>query len=389
MAPHQGGEVPGQPHSRGDDESLEIRPLAPSDLDSLAPLWQALLDHIAGLPGAVVPVRPFEQSWPLERATIARILDEDGFGFLALRAGRPVGYALVSVEDADPVWYTGEKYAELVHLSVTEEERANGVGTALLDAVDAELTRRGIEDVQIGVDAANHGARRFYERRGYRCDFLYYYGTPGRRPWACLRRDAEDRDAGRGRYAPGAPDRVGREQPPGWVAAGPGTWPGGAGGRARRYVSVIGASQATPGLEREAEEVGRLLAGLGCVVVCGGKEGVMAAVARGVAAAGGVSIGILPDADRRHAAPDLTFSLCTAIGHARNLCVVASGDVVLAVGGSWGTLSEIALARTLGREVVLLHTWEVTPPGGGPPAGVHRAASAGEAAELVKALLED
>lgn len=177
---------------------LDVRPLRPDDVDSLAPLWRALLDHISALPGAVVPVRPFGQSWPLERATITRVLDEGGFGFLALRGGRPVGYALVSVENADPVWYTGDKYAELVHLSVAEGERGNGVGTALLDAVDAELARRGIEDVQIGVDAANHGARRFYERRGYRCDFLYYYGTPGGRPWACLRRDADDRASRRG-----------------------------------------------------------------------------------------------------------------------------------------------------------------------------------------------
>ena len=76
------------------------------------------------------------------------------------------------------------------------------MGTALFDAVDEELERRGVEDVEIGVDTANRDAVRFYEERGYRHDFHIFYGTPGRKPWACLRREDEDRGAGRGRYAP-------------------------------------------------------------------------------------------------------------------------------------------------------------------------------------------
>jgi len=129
------------------------------------------------------------------------------------------------------------------------------------------------------------------------------------------------------------------------------------------YVSVIGASVASPELAAKAEELGALLADAGCVVVCGGRGGVMAAVARGVKAKGGVSIGILPEADRSRANHDLTYSVCSAMGYARNLSVVASGDVVIAVGGAWGTLSEIALARNLGRTVVLLASWTVRPPG--------------------------
>lgn len=154
-----------------------------------------------------------------------------------------------------------------------------------------------------------------------------------------------------------------------------------------RYVSVIGASRATPELAAKAEELGELLAARGLVVVCGGRDGVMAAVARGVEKMGGVTIGILPEADRRRAAPDLTYSVCSAMGYARNLSVVASGDVVIALGGAWGTLSEIALARNVGRPVILLDTWSVTPPEGGELDGVRRAATPAEAVALALATL--
>jgi len=154
---------------------------------------------------------------------------------------------------------------------------------------------------------------------------------------------------------------------------------------APRYVSVIGAGSATPELAAKAEELGELLADRGCIVVCGGGTGVMEAVARGVKRRGGVSIGILPEADRTRAAPDLTYTACSAMGHARNLSVVASGDVVIAVGGAWGTLSEIGLARSVGRPVILLDTWEVTPPEGGELDGVRRASTPAEAVELALA----
>ena len=75
-----------------------------------------------------------------------------------------------------------------------------------MDAVDAELERRGIEDVEIGVDTGNEIATRLYESRGYRADFRICYGSPGGRPWACLRREAEDEAAGRGRFAPPGPE---------------------------------------------------------------------------------------------------------------------------------------------------------------------------------------
>jgi len=148
------------------------------------------------------------------------------------------------------------------------------------------------------------------------------------------------------------------------------------------YVSVIGASRCTAELAARAEELGELLAERGCAVVCGGGDGVMEAVARGVKRRGGVTIGILPEADRHRAAPDLTYSVCSAMGHARNLSVVASGDVVIALGGAWGTLSEIALARSVGRHVILLDSWAMEPPEVGALDGVHRANTPAEAVEL-------
>lgn len=186
-------------------DDITIRSLDPSEVDLLAPLWRALLDHVAGLPGALVPIRPFDQSWPLERAEVLEALSGDAFILVASRGAEAVGYAWVNIEGPDPVWYTGETRAELVHLSVVDGARGAGIGTALMDAVDAELARRGVEDVEIGVDTANHEAVRFYERRGYRPDFQIYYGSPGKKPWACLRREAEDKAAGRGRYAPPGP----------------------------------------------------------------------------------------------------------------------------------------------------------------------------------------
>jgi uncharacterized protein (TIGR00725 family) len=148
------------------------------------------------------------------------------------------------------------------------------------------------------------------------------------------------------------------------------------------YVSVIGASRAEAGLMAKAEELGERLAAASLTVVCGGREGVMEAVARGVKRKGGVSIGILPEEGRRRAAPDLTYTVCTGIGHARNLSVVASGDVVIALGGAWGTLSEIGLARSLGRPVILLDTWRIEQPEGGELAGVAEASSPAEAVAL-------
>jgi len=127
--------------------------------------------------------------------------------------------------------------------------------------------------------------------------------------------------------------------------------------------------------EERAEEVGRLLAERGCVVVTGGLGEVMAAAARGAKAAGGTTIGILPGERREDANEWVDHAVVTGIGHARNLAVVASGDAVIAVGGSWGTLAEIGFASRLGRMVVILEP-------GLAVEGVPRASSPDEAVAL-------
>jgi ribosomal protein S18 acetylase RimI-like enzyme len=187
-------------------EGITIEKLDPADIDAVAPLWKALLDHVAELPYAIVPVRPSDESWELERKEMLKALAGDAFALVARRGDEAVGYLFVRIEGPDPVWYTGDTHAELAHLCVAEGERGNRVGSALMDAMDAELEGRGVEDVEIGVDTGNDMAVRLYEGRGYRPDFRIFYGSPGRKPWACLRREEEDRRAGRGRSAPPGPD---------------------------------------------------------------------------------------------------------------------------------------------------------------------------------------
>ena len=137
-------------------------------------------------------------------------------------------------------------------------------------------------------------------------------------------------------------------------------------------VSVVGSGSEH---EAAAEEVGRLLAERGCTVVTGGGAEVMAAACRGAKQAGGTTIGILPGERRADANSWVDHVVVTGIGHARNLAVAASGDAVIAVGGSWGTTAEIAFALRLGRPVVILE------PGLDLP-GVSRAATPAEAVEL-------
>jgi uncharacterized protein (TIGR00725 family) len=128
-----------------------------------------------------------------------------------------------------------------------------------------------------------------------------------------------------------------------------------------RQVAVIGAGGCEERSEawKLAEEVGRLLAEAGATVVCGGRTGVMEAAARGAAEAGGTVIGIVPGPSIDEANPHCTHVVATSLGHARNLAVVSSGDAAIAIGGEWGTLSEIAFARRLERPVVALRSWQL------------------------------
>lgn len=119
-------------------------------------------------------------------------------------------------------------------------------------------------------------------------------------------------------------------------------------------VSVIGAGEASPEECRLAEAVGRTLAEAGAMVITGGMGGVMEAASRGCREAGGITVGFLPGRDTREANRWVTIPLATAMGESRNSLVVRTGEAVVAIGGSWGTLSEIALARKMGHSVVLL-----------------------------------
>jgi uncharacterized protein (TIGR00725 family) len=127
----------------------------------------------------------------------------------------------------------------------------------------------------------------------------------------------------------------------------------------RRYVAVCGASEATPAQVDAAREVGRLLAQNGAVVINGGYGGVMDAASEGAASEGGTVVGILPEDDRSGANAHLTVAIATGLGQVRNSIIVTAADSVIAIGQGWGTLSEIALARKLGRSVFALDTWDL------------------------------
>lgn len=122
-------------------------------------------------------------------------------------------------------------------------------------------------------------------------------------------------------------------------------------------IAVIGHGQATPGECGAAYAAGWTIAGNGAVLVCGGLGGVMEAACRGAKEAGGTTVGILPGTEG--GCPRLDITIRTGLGHARNILVVLSADAVIAVGGSYGTLSEIAIALKVGRPVYGINTWDI------------------------------
>jgi hypothetical protein len=147
------------------------------------------------------------------------------------------------------------------------------------------------------------------------------------------------------------------------------------------YVAVCGSSIGTEEELAWAEEVGRLLAEAGAIVVCGGLGGVMDAAARGASAGGGVSVGLLPGDDRLGASEHLTVALPTGMGEMRNALIVRAADAVVAIGGEWGTLSEIAFAMRTGKPVVGLGTWDLSRSGRS-TGGIVLAGSPSEAVSL-------
>jgi uncharacterized protein (TIGR00725 family) len=121
----------------------------------------------------------------------------------------------------------------------------------------------------------------------------------------------------------------------------------------------VGPGDASTDEQAAAEEVGRLLARRGAVVVCGGLGGVMEAACRGAREEGGTAVGILPGSDRGAANRYVSVAIATGLGEARNALVVRAADALIAIGGAYGTLSEIALALKGGKRVIGLGTWEI------------------------------
>jgi uncharacterized protein (TIGR00725 family) len=126
------------------------------------------------------------------------------------------------------------------------------------------------------------------------------------------------------------------------------------------YIAVCGPDPASHQVAAEAEEIGRLLARAGAVLVCGGLGGVMEAACRGATAEGGTTVGILPGTDRSAANRYLSVAIPTGMGEMRNALIVRAADAVIAVAGEFGTLSEIAFALKTGVPVVGLGTWELS-----------------------------
>jgi uncharacterized protein (TIGR00725 family) len=131
------------------------------------------------------------------------------------------------------------------------------------------------------------------------------------------------------------------------------------------HVGVIGSGVPDPELDGIAESIGRAIAEAGAVVVCGGLGGVMEAACRGASSAGGVTVGLLPGTEKRAANPWVSTVIPTGLGELRNGLVVRASDVLIAIGGEYGTLSEIALALKAGRPVVGVGTWTLVRPAGG------------------------
>jgi uncharacterized protein (TIGR00725 family) len=129
------------------------------------------------------------------------------------------------------------------------------------------------------------------------------------------------------------------------------------------YVAVVGAGDFDEDICALAEEVGRELGRRGCVLVCGGLGGVMEAACRGAKNAGGTTVGILPGTSRSEANDFVDISIPTGLGEMRNALIVRATDVVIAVGGEFGTLSEIAFALKTGKPVVGLAAWQLSKEG--------------------------
>jgi len=127
-----------------------------------------------------------------------------------------------------------------------------------------------------------------------------------------------------------------------------------------KFIAVIGGSQPSSEEAQLAEAVGRELAKQGAILICGGLGGIMEAASKGANSEGGVTVGILPGNSRKEANPHVQIPIVTGMGYARNIAVVKSAQAVIAIGGNYGTLSEISHALQSGIPVIGLNTWSLS-----------------------------
>lgn len=127
----------------------------------------------------------------------------------------------------------------------------------------------------------------------------------------------------------------------------------------KRIIGVIGGRRVDKTLLNEAEKVGSLIAQKQIVLVCGGLSGVMEAVAKGARSAGGITVGILPQEHKRDANEYIDIPIITGLGIGRNVIIARTADVLISIGGEYGTLSEIAFALQLGKPVIGIRTWDI------------------------------
>ncbi|MGQ9569628.1 MAG: TIGR00725 family protein [Thermodesulfovibrionales bacterium] len=127
----------------------------------------------------------------------------------------------------------------------------------------------------------------------------------------------------------------------------------------KKTISVIGAGTADVATLKTAEEVGRLIAKHGAILICGGLEGVMEAASKGAHMEGGITVGILPQNNKNEANPYIDIPIVTGFGEGRNVIISRSADAIIAIGGEYGTLSEIAFGLKMGKPVIGIRTWDI------------------------------
>ena len=148
----------------------------------------------------------------------------------------------------------------------------------------------------------------------------------------------------------------------------------------KQIIGVIGSGKDEASLMSIAEEVGRLIAQKGAHLICGGLGGVMEAASKGAKAAGGTTIGILPNDTREKANPYIDVPIATGFGEGRNIIIIRTADVLIAIGGEYGTLSEIAFALRMGTSVIGVNTWDIQ--------GIIQAAAPGAAVDKAFELMK-